>query len=103
MDILDDMGVSKLSAKDFEKWTTPLNTLILMGRKKAFRKQSAYAMDIVYSSSIHSRFEGFLSTLYLRKRIHNLNIMYLNLFLYQLDIHPHSRQITQLIMINNHN
>jgi len=24
MDILDDMGVSKLSAKFFQKWTTPL-------------------------------------------------------------------------------
>jgi len=25
MDILDDMGASKLSAKVFLKWTTPLN------------------------------------------------------------------------------
>jgi len=27
MDILDDMGVSKLSAKFFEKWTNPLNEI----------------------------------------------------------------------------
>jgi len=27
MDILDDMGVSKLSAKVFQKWTTTLSKL----------------------------------------------------------------------------
>jgi len=29
MDILDDMGVRKLSASFFEKWTTPLNTTLV--------------------------------------------------------------------------
>jgi len=28
MDILDDMGVSKLSSKVFLKWTTPLKIII---------------------------------------------------------------------------